>query len=132
MATVTTTITSKDVRNSSLMDEDFRPIDFSYTGVQDDKLATIASTGKVANSATTATPLNTPSTIVARDGAGSFAVNAITANSIATGSFAANTLVVDYLTVTTALAAANAPASFSLVTTANLNVPTAATINSLT
>ena len=48
--------------------------------IADTKLATISTAGKVANSATTATSANTPSTIVLRDGAGNFAAGTITAN----------------------------------------------------
>lgn len=47
------------------------------TGITDDKLATISTAGKVANSATTATADNTASAIVARDGSGDIAVSSI-------------------------------------------------------
>ena len=47
--------------------------------ITDNKLATISTAGKVANSATTATSSNTPNTIVLRDGSGNFAANTITA-----------------------------------------------------
>ena len=58
--------------------------------IADSKLATISSSGKVANSATTATNTNTISTIVARDGFGNFAAGTITAN--LTGSASNNVL----------------------------------------
>ncbi len=45
--------------------------------ITDSKLATISTAGKVANSATTATNLNTASAIVARDASGSFAAGLI-------------------------------------------------------
>jgi hypothetical protein len=48
-------------------------------GIVDTKLATIATAGKVSNSATTATALNTASAIVARDGSGNFVAGTITA-----------------------------------------------------
>jgi hypothetical protein len=51
-------------------------------GITDGKLATISTIGKIANSATTATDLNTPNTIVLRNGAGDFAAGNITANLI--------------------------------------------------
>lgn len=51
-------------------------------GIVDTKLATIATAGKVSNSATTATDANTASTIVARDGSGNFTAGTIT---VATG-----------------------------------------------
>jgi hypothetical protein len=44
----------------------------SSAEIEDTKLATIASTGKVENSATTATNVNTPNAIVARDASGNF------------------------------------------------------------
>lgn len=47
--------------------------------IADTKLATLSTAGKVANSATTATSANTGNTIVARDAAGSFSANTITA-----------------------------------------------------
>ncbi|MCX5793551.1 MAG: hypothetical protein NTY45_15230 [Elusimicrobia bacterium] len=50
-------------------------------GIADTKLATIATAGKVSNSATTATNLNTASTIVARDASGNFTAGTITASS---------------------------------------------------
>jgi hypothetical protein len=48
--------------------------------IADSKLATISTSGKVQNSATTATSANTGSTIVARDGSGNFTAGTITAN----------------------------------------------------
>jgi hypothetical protein len=45
--------------------------------IADTKLATISTSGKVANSATTATPNNDPSTIVARSAGGSFEISSI-------------------------------------------------------
>ncbi|NBS68869.1 hypothetical protein EBT31_08115, partial [bacterium] len=50
-------------------------------GIVDTKLATITTTGKVANSATTATDVNTASAIVARDASGNFSAGTITASS---------------------------------------------------
>jgi hypothetical protein len=47
--------------------------------IVDTKLATIATGGKVSNSATTATSANTASAIVARDGSGNFTAGTITA-----------------------------------------------------
>jgi hypothetical protein len=48
-------------------------------GIVDTKLATIATAGKVSNSATTATSANTINAIVARDGSGNFSAGTITA-----------------------------------------------------
>ncbi len=47
--------------------------------IADSKLATISSSGKVSNSATTATNLNTANTIVTRDASGNFSAGTITA-----------------------------------------------------
>ena len=47
--------------------------------IVDTKLATIATAGKVSNSATTATNANTGSAIVARDGSGNFSAGTVTA-----------------------------------------------------
>lgn len=58
--------------------------------ISDTKLATITTTGKVANSATTATSSNTASSIVARDGSGDFSAGTITAT--LTGSASENVL----------------------------------------
>jgi hypothetical protein len=51
----------------------------SDAGIVDTKLATISTTGKVSNSATTATSANTANAIVARDGSGNFSAGTITA-----------------------------------------------------
>jgi microcystin-dependent protein len=48
--------------------------------IVDTKLATIATPGKVSNSATTAVSTNTPNAIVSRDASGNFSANQITAN----------------------------------------------------
>jgi len=50
--------------------------------ISDTKLATISTPGKVLDSATTATSLNRPNTIVRRDSSGNFSANVITAASI--------------------------------------------------
>jgi hypothetical protein len=64
--------------------------DITTGTIADDKLATITTAGKVANSATTATSANTASTIVARDASGNFSAGTITAN--LTGSASQNVL----------------------------------------
>ena len=58
--------------------------------IVDTKLATIATAGKVSNSATTAASANTPSAIVARDVSGNFTAGTITA--ALTGAASANVL----------------------------------------
>lgn len=52
----------------------------SSAAIADTKLATISTSGKVSNSATTATNANTASAIVARDGSGNFSAGTITAS----------------------------------------------------
>jgi hypothetical protein len=59
-------------------------------GIVDTKLATIATAGKVSNSATTATSANTNSAIVARDASGNFTAGTITA--ALTGAASSNVL----------------------------------------
>jgi len=54
-------------------------INIASAGISDSKLATITTSGKVANSATTATSANTASAIVARDSSGNFVAGTITA-----------------------------------------------------
>ena len=51
-----------------------------FAGIADSNLATIATPGKVANSATTATNTNSINTIVARDASGNFSADTITAS----------------------------------------------------
>ena len=51
--------------------------------IADTKLATIATAGKVSNSATTATAVNTASTIVARDASGNFNITSINSGPLA-------------------------------------------------
>ena len=60
-----------------------------FANISDTKLAIISSPGKVLNSATSATNLNTASSIVARDGSGNFAAGTITATSFV-GSLSGN------------------------------------------
>ena len=67
--------------------------------IADTKLNTISTSGKVANSATTATDANTASTIVARDASGNFSANLITINQTPTSAgHAASKAYVDNLT----------------------------------
>jgi hypothetical protein len=68
--------TSGNLSSSLIVDADVSPT----ANISDTKLATISTAGKVANSATTATSVNTPNTIVLRDASGSFSAGTITAN----------------------------------------------------
>lgn len=96
-------------------------------GIVDTKLATISTTGKVSNSATTATGANTPNTIVLRDASGNFSAGIITAttfvgnlNGIASGNISASggTLVG---TLTLAAGYATGPTGPSLQFTGSTN-----------
>jgi len=68
------------VTSAKILDGEITNADISITAaIVDTKLATIATSGKVSNSATSATNLNTASAIVARDGSGNFSAGTITA-----------------------------------------------------
>ena len=69
--TLTTSIANDTITNAMIN---------ASANIADTKLATISTSGKVQNSATTATSSNTGSTIVARDGSGNFTAGTITAN----------------------------------------------------
>ncbi|WP_396142000.1 beta strand repeat-containing protein, partial [Flavobacterium sp.] len=68
-------VTTAKIKNGEIINEDIS----ATAAIVDTKLATIATAGKVSNSATTATELNTASTIVARDANGDFNAGIITA-----------------------------------------------------
>ena len=78
----TGTVTSTMILNGTIVDADIN----ASAAIVDTKLATIATAGKVSNSATTATSANTLSAIVARDGSGNFTAGTITANLTGTAS----------------------------------------------
>ncbi|MDM8566804.1 hypothetical protein QUF74_14270, partial [Candidatus Halobeggiatoa sp. HSG11] len=69
-------VTSANITDGEIVDADVS----ASAGIVDTKLATIATAGKVANTATTATDANTNSTIVARDATGNFSAGTITAS----------------------------------------------------
>jgi hypothetical protein len=77
---------SKLALSNSIVNADIN----SAAAIVDTKLATIATAGKVSNSATTATSANTGSAIVARDGSGNFSAGTITA--ALTGAASSNVL----------------------------------------
>lgn len=66
---------SKLALSNSIVNADIN----ASAAIADSKLATIATAGKVSNSATTATSANTASAIVARDASGNFSAGTITA-----------------------------------------------------
>jgi hypothetical protein len=78
--TVVTTGDTGSVTSTMILDGTIVNADINASAaIVDTKLATIATGGKVSNSATTATSSGTVSTIVARDGSGNFAAGTITA-----------------------------------------------------
>jgi hypothetical protein len=74
------------IANDTIVNADIN----SAAAIVDTKLATIATAGKVSNSATTATSANTASAIVARDASGNFTAGTITA--ALTGAASSNVL----------------------------------------
>jgi hypothetical protein len=69
-------VTSTKILDATIVNADIA----TAAAIEDTKLATIATAGKVSNSATTATSVNTNSAIVARDASGNFIAGTITAN----------------------------------------------------
>jgi hypothetical protein len=84
--TDTGTVTSTMILDGTILNADIN----ASAAIVDTKLATIATGGKVSNSATTATNANTASAIVARDGSGNFTAGTITA--AVTGAASSNVL----------------------------------------
>ena len=89
--TVVSTTDSGTVTSTMILDGTILNADINASAaIVDTKLATIATAGKVSNSATTATNANTASAIVARDGSGNFTAGTITA--AVTGAASSNVL----------------------------------------
>jgi hypothetical protein len=82
----TGTVTSTMILDGTILNADVN----ASAAIVDTKLATIATAGKVSNSATTATNANTASAIVARDASGNFTAGTITA--ALTGAASSNVL----------------------------------------
>jgi hypothetical protein len=82
----TGTVTSTMILDGTILNADIN----ASAAIVDTKLATIATAGKVSNSATTATNANTASAIVARDASGNFSAGTITA--AVTGAASSNVL----------------------------------------
>ena len=108
-------VTSAKIADGAIMNVDIN----ASAGIVDTKLATIATAGKVSNSATTADSANTASAIVARDAAGKVALTAIdvttvieTANIVA--SPATGTINIDFSTNPTVYYTGNASADWTL------------------
>lgn len=68
-------VTADKIANSTIINSKI-----ADATITDAKLATISTTGKVSNSATTATSDNTSSAIVARDSSGNFSAGTVSAN----------------------------------------------------
>jgi hypothetical protein len=79
-------VTSAKIADGTIVNADIN----ASAAIADTKLATIATAGKVSNSATTATDANTASAIVARDASGNFTAGTITANLTGLASKATN------------------------------------------
>ena len=80
-STVVTTADSGTVTGTMIVDGTIQNVDINANaGIVDTKLDTISTSGKVSNSATTATNLNTVNAIVARDASGNFSAGTITAD----------------------------------------------------
>jgi hypothetical protein len=75
LSIATGAVTSTMIADGTIVNGDIN----ASAGIVDTKLATIATAGKVSNSATTATSANTASAIVARDASGNFTAGTITA-----------------------------------------------------
>lgn len=89
--TVAATISADAVTSGKILDGAIVNADINAAaGIVDTKLATISTSGKVSNSATTATSANTVSAIVARDGSGNFSAGTITATFSGDGSALTN------------------------------------------
>lgn len=69
-------VTSAKIADGAIVNADIN----ASAAIADTKLAAISTGGKVSNSATTATAVNTASAIVARDGSGNFAAGTVTAD----------------------------------------------------
>jgi hypothetical protein len=90
-AITTVKISDGAVTSAKITDATIVNADISTTAaIADSKLATIATSGKVSNSATTATDANNASTIVARDASGNFSAGTISANLTGLASKATN------------------------------------------
>jgi uncharacterized delta-60 repeat protein len=114
----------------SIMDSDIN----TNAGIEDTKLGTIQTSGKVLNSATTATSTNTASAIVTRDTLGNFSTNTITASLIGNVSGAASSnLLTSGGTMTGSLVLpAGSPTNPSLQFSGSTNSGLSATGNILT
>lgn len=116
----TGTVTSTMIADGTILDADIN----ASAAIADTKLATISSTGKVANSATTATSANTNSTIVARDSSGNFSagkatlatadINTVVETASIVASASTGTINIDFSTSPTVYYTTSATANWTL------------------
>ncbi len=127
--TDTGTVTSTMITDGTIVNADIN----ASAAIADTKLGTISTSGKVANSATTAASANTNSAIVARDASGNFTAGQITAAKVtglsapATGSEATNKTYVDGILGSGADATAAAAAAASSASAASGSASAAST-----
>ena len=121
---------SGNLTTSLIVNADIDPA----AAIVDTKLATISTAGKVANTATTATNLNTPNSIVARDVLGNFTAGVIFANLVGTvtGAASLNVLKAGDTMTGTLIHPAGSAAAPSIQFTGSTNTGfSAATVNTL-
>ena len=129
---ITLNIPSSTVTSAMIVDATIVNGDISASAaIVDTKLATIATAGKVSNSATTATSANTASAIVARDASGNFTAGTITTAALDTATTASHYF------VETATDGAIRPKTLAnvrteIVTTAAVNAAAATTVGTVT
>jgi hypothetical protein len=123
-------VTSAKILDGTIVNDDIN----ASAGIVDTKLATIATAGKVSNSATTATSANTASAIVARNASGNFTAGTITANltGAVTGNASTATALATGRTITLSgdVSSTSSPASFD--GSANITLTTTIGANKIT
>jgi hypothetical protein len=117
-------ITSTKIADETIANTDISP----SAAIVDTKLATIATAGKVNNSATTATDANTASAIVARDANGNFSAGTITAN--LTGNVTGNAATATKLAATKTINGTAFDGSSNITVTAAAGTLTGTSLNS--
>ena len=95
-----------DLSSSLITNDDIKEETIKYTKLEgyipDSKLMTIVTPGKIENSATSATPYNTPFTLVERDSLGNIQVNLLSSTQVS-----ATTIITTNLTATNATISGN-------------------------
>jgi hypothetical protein len=128
--TVVTTGDTGSVTSTMILDGTIVNADINASAaIADTKLATIATAGKVSNSATTAASANTASAIVARDASGNFSAGTITANLTGTASAIADNTVTSAKIVDGTIVNADINASAGIVDTKLATIATAGKVS---